>query len=95
MLVGHATSLRIVSEKVPPGLGLEINVQLVPFQCSTNGSVTVPPSTLPTARQLVVLAHETRLTSTANAPEGVGLETIDQLVPFHRSISVFCVELVE
>ena len=42
----------------------------------------------PTAKQLVVLGHETPNRLVSVAPFGVGLGTIFQLVPSHRSINV-------
>ena len=50
---------------------------------------------VPTAMQLVGLTHDTPLRIVDVAPTGLGLGTIDQLVPFHRSIKVFVVVLVE
>src|SRR5437016_2271349 len=49
----------------------------MPFHRSTAG---MPPET-PTAKQLVVLGHDTLF-----SPPTLGLGTIAQLVPFHRSI---------
>ncbi len=60
----------------------------VPFHCwiSVNLS-SVPVEYVPTAKQLVTDRHVTSCSSALNAPGGLGLVTIDQLVPFHRSIS--------
>jgi hypothetical protein len=50
---------------------------------------------LPTALQFVSLGHDTPLSRADVAPVGLGLVTIDQVVPFQCSTNVFCVELAE
>jgi hypothetical protein len=65
----------------------------VPFQRSINVFVVAPTVALPTATQLVAVVHDTPLTATAAAPLGVGLATIDQVVPFQRSMSTCGAEL--
>ena len=49
---------------------------------------------LPTAKQLVVTGHATLLSRLEVAPVGLGLVTIDHVVPFQRSMSVFVVVAV-
>ena len=58
VVVGHDTLLRMFSS-APGSFGLVTIDQLVPFQCSTNVSSKVPFTSSPTAKQLVVLGHET------------------------------------
>jgi hypothetical protein len=69
-------------------LGLVTIDQLVPFQCSTNVEELL---LVPTAKQLVVLGHDTPL----RTAELLGLVTIDQLVPFQCSTNVFVPELAK
>ena len=77
------------------GLGLVLTAQLVPFQRSMNVCTDVLLyRTVPTAKQLVVLGHDRSSSQLLVAPAGFGLATIDHAVPFHRSTSVFVVELV-
>src|SRR5437870_2835265 len=77
----------------PVGLGLGTIAQLVPFHHSTSvsNSVSRGPSVWPnhpTAKQLVVLVHDTPRRTLDGTPDGLGLETIAQLAPFHCSIRV-------
>jgi hypothetical protein len=87
VVLAHATPYRMTAF-VPVGLGLVTIDQLVPFQCSTNVLVPEPLDEKPTAKQLVVLGHETPYKTTKFAPVGWGLATIDQLVPFQRCSKV-------
>jgi hypothetical protein len=61
--------------------GLGAIDQLLPFHCSIRS--------VPTAKQLVVLAHDTPLSALLLGAERFGLATIDQLAPSHCSISDF------
>ena len=58
VVVGHDKPFKAV-EVDPVGLGLATTAQLVPFHCSTNDFSTVPSKEEPTAKQLVVLGHDT------------------------------------
>src|SRR6476646_9984222 len=78
-----------------PGFGIGRIVQLVPFHRWTNVRQLFSAMYVPTAMQLVALTHETPLRIDEVAPGGFGLGTIDQLPPFHRSIKVLVVVLVE
>jgi hypothetical protein len=88
-VLAHATPFSELNV-APPGLGLGTIDQLVPSQCSTNvvAGVLTLACELPTAKQLVVLGHATPFRRLIAAPAGLGLGTIDQLVPFHRSTNV-------
>ena len=83
LVLGHATPSSCASF---PGLGLVITPQLLPFQCSTR-VFTAPPVEYPlTAKQLVVLGHA--IAESAALEVGrVGLDIVDQVVPFQRAIS--------
>src|SRR5439155_7564474 len=92
---GHDTPLS-TAPVAPVGFGLVTIDQLVPSQCSTNVFSTNEESVYsPTASQLDVLGHDTPLRTGDVAPLGLGLVTIDQLVPFQRSTNVLFAELVE
>ena len=73
-----------------PTFGLVTIDQVVPFQCSTNVLLVAPgwSKVWPTALQFVVLGHDTLSRPLEVTPLGLGLATIDQLVPFHRSTKV-------
>jgi hypothetical protein len=75
-------------DNAPAGLGLVTIVQPVPFHRSINVPVALEPEELPTAKQLVVLVHDTATSWLFDAPAGLGLATIAQVVPFHRCINV-------
>jgi hypothetical protein len=67
----------------------------VPFQRSMSVfSSPVCGRLRPTAKQLVVLPHETPRSWLAELDVTFGLGMIDQLVPFQCSMSVFVVERV-
>jgi len=87
----HDTALNVTSV-TPAGVGLATIDQLVPSHRSINvwDVEVVDVSTLssPTAKQLVELEHDTPSNSTAARAGGLGLATIDQLVPFQCSINV-------
>jgi hypothetical protein len=77
------------------GLGLATIAQVVPFQRSTNVFSTEFDLS-PTAKQLVVSTHDTPPSPALVEPSvGLGLPTIDQLVPFQRSTNVCIAEVVE
>src|SRR5690348_3859922 len=72
-----------------PGAGLAAMFQLVPSQCSMRvAGMPLLLSDSPTAQTslLETTAAPARLLNTA--PDGPGLGTTAQLVPFHRSVSV-------
>ena len=72
----------------PGGFGLATIVQLVPFHRSTKVRLVVPTPGVPTAKQLVALAHDTPDSTLPFGSDVFGLDTIVQLVPFHRSTKV-------
>ncbi len=81
----HDTALRLVVV----GLGVVWIDQLVPFQASTS----VPPVPAlfekpPTAMQAVGVVHDTPVSSLDVVPAGLGVDWIDQLVPFQCSTSI-------
>jgi hypothetical protein len=83
-------ALRHVTPKKPPtnpfGFGVATIDHFAPFHRSTNGlNWVLSMEEFPTAKQLFVPAHEMLLSSTLDAPAGVGMATTDHLVPFHRS----------
>ena len=69
--------------------------QFVPFQCSVNVLieivVAVNVEEKPTAVQSVAVAHDTPVRLGRNTPVGLGLGTIDQVVPFQCSVRVLAV----
>jgi hypothetical protein len=75
------------SWSAPEGLGLATIDHAPASQRSTSVPENTPLLTLPTAKQLVVLAHDTPARFEL-APPRLGLATIDQTVPFQRSINV-------
>ncbi|MGO9876712.1 MAG: hypothetical protein ACLPVY_23300 [Acidimicrobiia bacterium] len=87
----HDTALNVTSV-TPAGVGLATIDQLVPSHRSISvcGVDVVDVSTLssPTAKQLVELEHDTPTSSAPASPVRRGLATIDQLVPFQRSMNV-------
>ena len=77
------------------GLGLARIDQLVPFQCSTKVLVAELVDLKPTAKQLVAVGHDTPLRLASVEPSvGLGLATIDQLVPSQPSTNVLLPEPV-
>jgi hypothetical protein len=92
-MLGHDTLFRLLPYAfvAPATLGLDMMDQLVPFQRSTNVVVVAPSNEWPTAKQLVVLGHDTPFRTLSAAPLGLGLVTMDQLVPFQRSANVLFV----
>jgi hypothetical protein len=73
----------------PGGLGLAAIDQLVPFQCSISGRAPELLKSWPTVKQLLALIHDTAEREFSVVSEGLGLATMDQLVPFQCSIRVF------
>jgi hypothetical protein len=72
-----------------PGLAVFSMAQAAPFHVSERPCST--PAALveePTATHAVVLAHFTPSRELADAPAGLGLVSIDQVLPFKRSTSV-------
>ena len=94
VVVGHDTLLRLGSVS-PLGLGVATIDQVVPFQRSANVFPVEPTKESPTALQLVGLGHETPFSPLNVAPLGLGLATIDQAVPFQRSVNVLLVKPAE
>src|SRR5438270_397432 len=92
-LVGlvHDTSDSPLPYVASGGLGLGTIAQPVPFQCSTKpkgtgGSPKSSPA-VPTAKQLVELAHDTLFSANYQTPDGwigMGLATTAQTVPLQR-----------
>src|SRR3954447_16228911 len=85
--LAQETPFRIV-EVAPTGFGLGTTDQLVPFQRSIKLFVVVLVEYEPTAKQLVVLAHDTPFrvaTMLAGSTAGAGMR--DHAVPFQRSRS--------
>ena len=86
---GHDTLTRSLAGTALE-LGLGTIAQLTPFQRSTNVFATVKSLSpaYPTAVQLVVVGHDTRLRKLVGSAVGLGLGTIAQLTPFQRSTNV-------
>jgi hypothetical protein len=82
-VVGHDTPLRLL-DVAPVGSGLVVMDQVVPLRRSTSVLVDVLVVKSPTAKQFVVLGHETPSSSDAVAPVGFGIVATDQLVPLQR-----------
>src|SRR5258708_27150088 len=77
------------------GLGLEMILHALPFQCSV--SVRVEPALSrysPTAHTFFLAATVTALNVLNWFPTGLGLVTTFQVVPFQRSVSVSAVPLL-
>jgi hypothetical protein len=97
LLEAHATPLsRVVV--TPAGVGIVWIVQLLPFQCSASIWSTPPLGSVPavwnvpTATHAVVDAQVTPVSRLETAPLGLGVDWMDQLVPFQTSASVPRVE---
>jgi hypothetical protein len=58
LALGHDTPLNTVDVEWS-GLNTRMSPQLPPFQCSTKLPALGPSVTLPTAKQLLVLGHDT------------------------------------
>jgi hypothetical protein len=87
VLVAHATPNNKL-DVAPTGFGLGTIDQRLPSQRSVSVRGTLPETVkLPTAKQRVGLGHDTPF-NWVSTDAGFGLATIDQLVPFHRSINV-------
>ena len=84
--IGHATPLR--TDRAPRTLGLAMTRHLLPSQRSTSVFGRELVAWLPTAKQLVVLEHDTPFSELMNRSFGLGVDTICHRTPFHRSISV-------
>ena len=87
VLVGHETS-EMPASVAPGGFGNETIDQCAPSQCSTSATSEPAKIESPTAKQLLTLAHNTRVSWLLVTPAGFGLERTDQAVPFQRPISV-------
>jgi hypothetical protein len=93
VVVGHDTPLRPLPD-APAGLGLASIDHVVPFHSSTNVLGGAAAVNVPTAKHRVVVGHDTPARPLLVAPTGLGLATIDQVVPFHCSTKVFVAEPV-
>ena len=62
--------------------------QLVPFHRSASACMLLAAVACPTAVQAVADVHETPLRALTEAPAGLGVAWMDQLVPFQDSASV-------
>jgi hypothetical protein len=82
------------SANVPAGLGVAWMAQLLPFHTSARVAKLGPVSELPTASQELVDVHETPASWLLAAPLTLGVDWMDQLLPFHTSASVVLVEPV-
>jgi hypothetical protein len=69
-------------------MGLSTIDQRLPFQRSTSASSPAEPEDVPTAKQLVAVGHDTLARLPERPPRGLGLSTIVQRVPSHRSTKV-------
>jgi hypothetical protein len=92
VVLAHDTAVKFDCD-APCGFGLTTIDHLAPFQCSTNVLKTAFSEAglvaeNPTAEQSVEVAHDTPTSTPSVGAAGLGLGTIDQLDPFHRSISV-------
>ncbi len=76
----------------PLGFGVDAIDQLVPFQCSARAFWDVDVEENPTAAQSVSLAQDTPLNAVSSDPVGLAEATIDQVVPFQRSINPVIIE---
>ena len=86
-LVGdvHATPFR--PPLVGSALGFPTTDHFEPF----HRSIKVAPE-LPTAKQVVVVGHDTSASELSVAPGTFGLATVDHFEPFQCSISVFVID---
>ena len=75
-VLGQATPLRLAAAPLL-GFGVELMLQLLPFQCSANVLVVEPFVYRPTAKQLVVVGHATALKVLPVDPLGFGLDVDD------------------
>ena len=74
------------------GLGLATIDHLAPSQRSTSVLLADDDvEELPTAKQLVVVGHDTSASELPDALAALGLATIDHVAPFQCSISVFVI----
>jgi hypothetical protein len=89
---GHDTPTSSAAAFVPAGRGEVTIDQFVPFQCSARAFWDVDVEENPTAAQSVSLAQDTPFHSVSFDPVGFGEATIDQVVPFHRSINPVIIE---
>jgi hypothetical protein len=69
-------------------LGLDINVQTLPFQTIASVVIEFPSSWLPTATHEVADTHDTELSSLSLPLPALGLVTRDQTLPFDTITSV-------
>jgi hypothetical protein len=85
--VGHDT-LASELETALGGRGVFTIDHRVPFQRSTSGTVSFPATTLPTAVHARRDEHVTPFRILVGEPAGLGVGTIRQCVPSHRSASM-------
>jgi hypothetical protein len=77
----------------PLTLAVDWMDQLLPFHTSASVVVVEPVVDSPTASQALADVQETPLSELLVAPLGLGVDWMDQLLPFHTSASVCVVEL--
>ena len=85
VVLTHATWLSSLAV-APPGTGVAVSVQAVPFHCSRNGRMVGGPSGSyePAAKQNVELAHATPLRGLTDAATGLAWSFHTE--PFQRSV---------
>jgi hypothetical protein len=84
----HATPTRVLL-LVPAGSGVGWTDQVVPFHRSSSVLLTLAAlKESPTAVQAVALVHATAARELITEPSGLGVERIDQALPFHCSARV-------
>src|SRR6476646_3842503 len=86
IVVGQATPVSQLNT-APLRAGTGLRSHLVPFHRTTKARVVPATVELPTAAQRSAVAHDTAASRERVAPAGFGLATIDQLVPFQRSMN--------
>ena len=85
--VGLVQVTPINSKNAAVGLGLLTIDHVLPFQRSTSVFAAVSVSSMPTAKQLVAVGHDTPARSTMSAADVLAGGTIDHFVPFQCSIN--------
>src|SRR5579863_3692625 len=84
---GHDTPLSALPV-APLTAGVLWMAQADPFQASARACVVPPIVNSPTASHDDAFLHETSLSWLAVAPDGSGVDWMDQVLPFHTSASV-------
>ena len=73
----------------PPLVGTEAGLPTIDHVAPFHRSIKAVVPELPTAKQLVVVGHDTSASELSVAPATFGLVLIDHFEPFQRSINVF------